>query len=91
MVLCKSLEDGEHTKYVTTTAKLPHPYEFYHDEPGFNYRMPNLNAVLGCAQMESITVNLQGKRVLALRYEEFLKVLVLNLLRNPNTHNQITG
>lgn len=73
MVLCESLVDGEHTKYVTTTDKVPHPYEFYHDEPSFNYRMPNLNAALGCAQMESITANLQSKRALALRYEEFFK------------------
>ena len=47
MVLCRSSEAGVRAKHVTTTAKVPHPYEFYHDEPGFNYRMPNLNAALG--------------------------------------------
>ena len=50
MVLCKNFEDGMHTKHITTTAKVPHPYEFFHDEAGFNYRLPNINAALGCAQ-----------------------------------------
>lgn len=69
MVLCKSLDDGVHTRHVTTTAKVPHPYEFYHDEPGFNYRLPNLNAALGCAQMEVLPELLKQKRVLALQYQ----------------------
>jgi dTDP-4-amino-4,6-dideoxygalactose transaminase len=71
MVLCKSLTDGLHTKHVTTTAKVPHPYEFYHDEPGFNYRLPNLNAALGCAQMEVLAKFLQQKRDLAHHYKDF--------------------
>jgi len=69
MVLCQNLEDGMHVKHVTTTAKVPHPYEFYHDEPGFNYRLPNLNAALGCAQMEELPSFLQKKRELALQYK----------------------
>jgi len=69
MVLCSSIESGKHTKHVTTTAKVPHPYEFYHDEPGFNYRMPNLNAALGCAQMEALPLFLKQKRRLAEEYE----------------------
>ncbi|RYU67845.1 LegC family aminotransferase [Aliivibrio finisterrensis] len=71
MVLCKTAELGARTKHVTTTAKVPHPYEFYHDEAGFNYRMPNLNAALGCAQMEVLGLYLAQKRVLANRYQEF--------------------
>jgi len=70
MVLCKSIDDGVHTRHVTTTAKVPHPYEFYHDEPGFNYRLPNLNAALGCAQMEVLPEFLKQKRVLAEKYQE---------------------
>jgi aminotransferase in exopolysaccharide biosynthesis len=69
MVLCRNLEAGNHTRHVTTTAKVPHPYEFYHDEPGFNYRLPNLNAALGCAQMEVLPTFLKQKRVLAEQYE----------------------
>ncbi|WP_413522592.1 LegC family aminotransferase [Photobacterium phosphoreum] len=71
IVLCKSLEDGLHTKHITTTAKVPHPYEFFHDEPGFNFRMPNLNAALGCAQMESLPMFLQQKRRIAELYQNF--------------------
>ncbi len=71
MVLCKTAELGARTKHVTTTAKVPHPYEFYHDEAGFNYRMPNLNAALGCAQMEVLEPYLAQKRVLAHHYQAF--------------------
>jgi aminotransferase in exopolysaccharide biosynthesis len=69
MVLCKSFDEGLHTKHITTTAKVPHPYEFFHDEPGFNYRLPNLNSALGCAQMEALPKFLEQKRELALQYE----------------------
>ncbi|MDF2183729.1 LegC family aminotransferase [Grimontia hollisae] len=71
MVLCRDLETGKRTKHVTTTAKVPHPFEFYHDEAGFNYRMPNLNAALGCAQMEVLDTYLLQKRQLAAQYEQF--------------------
>lgn len=64
---------GKRAKHVSTTAKVPHPYEFFHDEIGFNYRMPNLNAALACAQLEQLTEILRGKRVLAKSYIEFFK------------------
>ena len=71
MVLCKTLDSGKHTKHITTTAKVPHPYEFFHDEAGFNYRLPNLNAALGCAQMENLQSFIDNKRQLANTYFEF--------------------
>ncbi|MEM6160905.1 LegC family aminotransferase [Erwinia sp. P6884] len=71
MVLCATEEDGKRTKHVTTTAKVPHPFEFFHDEPGFNFRMPNLNAALGCAQMESLPAFLRQKRAIASLYCDF--------------------
>ena len=58
-------------KYLTTTAKQPHPYEFYHDELGYNYRMPNLNAALACAQLEQLDTILLNKRELASMYSNF--------------------
>ncbi|WP_027361958.1 LegC family aminotransferase [Halodesulfovibrio aestuarii] len=73
MVLCKSAKAGAHAKHITTTAKVPHPYEFFHDEPGFNYRMPNLNAALGCAQFEQLSAFLKSKRIIATQYEAFFK------------------
>jgi aminotransferase in exopolysaccharide biosynthesis len=73
MVLCSSAETGNKVKHITTTAKVPHAYEFFHDEAGFNYRMPNINAALGCAQMESLSDYLFKKRKLAMMYKEFFR------------------
>lgn len=84
MVLCSSLEDGHRTKHVTTTAKVPHPYEFYHDEAGFNYRLPNLNAALGCAQMEALPAFLHQKRQLAKRYEEYFAGSEFSFIVEPS-------
>ena len=64
-------ELGERAKYLTTTAKKPHPYEYYHDELGYNFRMPNLNAALACAQLESLESFLIHKRKLANNYATF--------------------
>lgn len=84
MVLCKTQELGARTKHVTTTAKVPHPYEFFHDEPGFNYRMPNLNAALGCAQMEVIEQYLKQKRMLAESYKEFFTGTDFKFVTEPD-------
>ena len=60
-------------RHITTTAKLKHAWEFIHDEVGFNYRMPNLNAALGCAQLEGLQKKLTFKRDLFSRYHEVFK------------------
>lgn len=60
---------AKRAKHLTTTARLPHRWNFVHDEIGFNYRLPNLNAALGCAQLERVPEMLARKRVLAQRYE----------------------
>lgn len=62
---------AKRAKHITTTAKIPHPYEFVHDEVGYNYRLPNLNAALGCAQMERLPEFLMKKAEVARRYQEF--------------------
>ena len=62
---------GMKGKYLTTTAKVPHPYEFFHDELGYNFRMPNLNAALACAQLEQLDLFLTNKRTLAFEYKAF--------------------
>ncbi len=62
---------AKHAKHLTTTAKVPHSYEYIHDEVGYNYRLPNLNAALGCAQMETLDTILQNKRELAAQYSDF--------------------
>jgi aminotransferase in exopolysaccharide biosynthesis len=60
---------ARYAKHLTTTAKLPHPWEFRHDEVGYNYRMPNINAALGCAQLEQLPVKVGAKRDLFSRYK----------------------
>jgi perosamine synthetase len=62
---------GEKGKYLTTTAKVPHAYEYVHDEMGYNFRMPNLNAALACAQLEQLNDFLENKRKLAQEYHSF--------------------
>jgi perosamine synthetase len=61
---------GALAKHLTTTAKLPHRWSFNHDMVGYNYRMPNINAALGCAQLEQLPGFLEAKRALAARYME---------------------
>lgn len=65
-------ELGKLAKHLTTTAKKPHKWMFMHDRVAFNYRMPNINAALGCAQLEMLPGFLQRKRALARRYQEAL-------------------
>jgi perosamine synthetase len=64
---------AKRAKHLTTTAKVPHPYEFVHDEVGYNYRLPNLNAALGCAQMEKLPQMLAIKADVATRYSTFFE------------------
>ena len=66
-------ELAKKAKHLTTTAKVPHKYEYEHDEIGYNYRMPNLNAALLVAQLEQLNTFLQDKRELALKYKKFFK------------------
>jgi perosamine synthetase len=70
-IVTNDISVGEKGKYLTTTAKVPHPYEYVHDEMGYNYRMPNLNAALACAQLEQLEGFLDNKRKLAKEYQSF--------------------
>lgn len=74
---------GTRAKHLTTTAKQPHPYEYVHDELGYNYRLPNLNAALGCAQLEQLEAFIANKRELAARYAEHFKGSALRFVTEP--------
>ena len=67
------LTDDKHlakrAKHITTNAKIPHQWEYVHDQIGYNYRLPNINAALGCAQLEKLPAYLKSKRELAKRYQ----------------------
>ncbi len=69
-ILTNDRELARMAKHITTTAKQAHPWAFLHDQVAYNYRMPNINAALGCAQMESLDEFLRLKRSLADRYRE---------------------
>ena len=71
-------------KHLTTTAKQPHAWAFRHDEVAYNYRMPNLNAALGCAQLEQLPQMLAAKRALAARYlQVFARLPDVKILPEP--------
>ena len=69
-ILTNDEELGQRAKHITTTAKVPHRWEFNHDMIGYNYRMPNINAAVGCAQLEELPGFLAAKRDLAERYHQ---------------------
>lgn len=73
-----------YAKHLTTTAKVPHAWEYRHDKIGYNYRMPNLNAALGCAQLEQLPAILAAKRALFKRYQTaFATVQGVTLMTEP--------
>jgi aminotransferase in exopolysaccharide biosynthesis len=84
-ILTNNPELARRAKHLTTTAKLSHAWEYRHDEVGYNYRMPNINAALGCAQLEQLPKLLEAKRDLFSRYQSaFNKVDGVELMSEPN-------
>ena len=83
-ILTNDPELARRAKHLTTTAKLPDAWEYRHDEVGYNYRMPNINAALGCAQLEQLPKLLKAKRDLFSRYQSaFNKVDGVRLMAEP--------
>lgn len=73
MMLFNDEKFGAYAKHITTQAKIPHRWEFRHDHIGYNYRMPNINAALGCAQLENLDKYIASKRKVAAEYEAYFK------------------
>ena len=73
MLLFQDEELGKFAKHLTTQAKVLHRWEFVHDHIGYNYRMPNINAAIGCAQMENLERYVENKREIAEKYKDFFK------------------
>lgn len=85
-IVTNDIQLAAKAKYLTTTAKVPHPYEYVHDEIGYNFRMPNINAALICAQLESLEYFLSRKRELAVSYKEKMEKIGVNFRWElPNT------
>jgi perosamine synthetase len=72
---------AKRAKHLTTQAKISHPWAFIHDDIGYNYRMPNLNAALACAQLEQLTIFIENKRKLASQYSYFFKKINVSFVR----------
>jgi perosamine synthetase len=85
MLLFRNKELAEHAKHLTTQAKVPHRWEFRHDHIGYNYRMPNINAAMGCAQMEQLPKFLKAKKQLAKKYAGFFSTSASNFISEPSS------
>jgi aminotransferase in exopolysaccharide biosynthesis len=83
MILTNNEELAIRSKHITTTCKVPHRWAFEHDEVGYNYRLPNLNAALGMAQMESLSAYIENKRSLAKQYQEWGDEHGLKFVQEP--------
>ena len=84
MILTDDDELGPLAKHLTTTAKKPHPWKFEHNMIGYNYRLPNINAALGCAQMEMLPEILKNKRETAHIYQDFFQTITdINFITEP--------
>jgi aminotransferase in exopolysaccharide biosynthesis len=94
MLLTDDDQLAKRAKHITTTAKIPHRYEFSHDEIGFNYRLPSLNAALGIAQMEQLARIIEIKAQIAARYSSFfddIEVKMVKPLANCITNNWLNA
>ena len=83
MIVTDDEEIAKRAKHLTTTSKVPHKWEYEHDEIGFNYRMPNINAALGVAQLENLKRYLYKKRELSFKYSQFFKDEDLIFIQEP--------
>ena len=83
MIITNDESLAKKAKHITTTAKLPHKWDFEHDMIAYNYRLPNINAALGCAQMESLPAFLMKKRIVAKKYEQFFASKPINFITEP--------
>lgn len=84
MILTDDEALARRARHLTTTAKQPHPYRFVHDEVGFNYRLPALNAALGCAQMQTLSESVARKRALAEHYAAWFAAQDRIFIREPD-------
>ena len=82
-MILSNVENGIKAKHITTTAKIDHQYEYFHDIVGYNYRMPNINAALGVAQMEGLENFLANKRELANSYKSFFENTGFTFIEEP--------
>ncbi len=84
MILTNDQALAKQAKHLTTQAKVPHPWAFVHDQIGYNYRLTNIQAALGCAQLENLPFFVEKKRALAHTYRQFFEQLPVQFLTEPS-------
>ncbi|OED48052.1 aminotransferase DegT [Flavobacteriaceae bacterium (ex Bugula neritina AB1)] len=84
MLVTNDDDIAKKAKHITTTAKIPHSWEYEHDMIGYNYRLPNINAALGCAQMEQLPLILDSKRKLSDKFLNFFARSSFSYIKEPN-------
>ena len=83
MIVTDNDEIGLMAKHLSTQSKIPHPWNFEHDNIGYNYRLPNLNAAMACAQVEQLDAFIENKRELATLYSNFFKNTSIDFVSEP--------
>jgi perosamine synthetase len=83
MIVTDDEQLANKAKHITTTAKVSHPYKYIHDEVGYNYRLTNLSAALGVAQMENLQLFIDKQRYLAKKYKDFFKDTDIEFIKEP--------
>jgi perosamine synthetase len=83
VILTNNKDLAKQAKHITTTARVPHQWEYRHDMIGYNYRMPNINAALLCAQLENLDTLLLSKRDTAMKYQDFIRDKPYNFFEEP--------
>lgn len=83
VILCQNSEDAKLLRHISSTGKIPHKYQFFHDIEAFNFRMPNINAALGLAQIESLELFLKSKKMIATSYEKFFLNTEIEFIKEP--------
>ena len=83
-ITTNNMEIGNEAKYLTTTAKVPHKWEYTHDKLGYNFRLPNLNAALACAQLEQLDNMRNSKRTIFKQYRDFFCDTEINIVDVPS-------
>jgi len=83
MIITNNYDLAKKAKHITTTSKVKDPYRFIHDEVGYNYRLPNINSALGCAQIENLQKKIRKKRALAKSYKNILSTTNFSFFNEP--------
>lgn len=87
MIVTNNEQLGKQAKHITTTAKIPHKWEYEHDKIGYNFRMPNINAAIGCAQIENLDKIIHNKSITYFKYKALFDKIGVELVKPPKDND----